>query len=173
MLGLKEKFINQKTKNLISKSKVDRGGMNFENAEFVAIFYTQTSENKDGEIQKFCDQLQREGKTVELITYIPKRKEEHAVKIASFYGDEFSFTGEVKSDALRDFLKKKYDLLIHCDLEKDAVTKFVMAKSKAVMRVGRYFEEEAKLYELMFVLQDDEKPRQMCALFHQYLKAIH
>ncbi len=173
MFSLKESCINRKTKHYLKSNNAVRNSMNIASAKRISILYTLAGEAKEMEIRRFSEQLQQAGKTVEVICCIPEKTLVPAQPWGHFSAEDFNFSGTLKSEMLERFLEEDFDMLLHFDLEHDSLTDYVNARSNAKMRIGRFFEGKEAFYELMFMLQDHEQPKQMTAIFYRYLQAIH
>ena len=65
---------------------------------------------------------------------------------------DFSWNGSLKSNEIKDFLDKSFDMLIDFTNNTEAYNNFLVAKSKAKFKVG-FANEDERLYDLMIVSQ--------------------
>lgn len=172
MGNLKEKFIAYHTRRALKKPHADRHSVNYDTAERVGIFFSSETPQKHEQIKQFKKKLEAEGKTVQVLTFLPKEAENFGFEYDYFSEEDFSFFGMLKSEAALAFCKQKFDYLFHIDLDNEhPMLSYLLAHSQAKNRIGHFSELTKDHYELMISLQE-EKLADLIDQMYRYTKIL-
>jgi len=146
---LSKKILSYKTKSIAKKSTVIRSSMAYDTAETIGIVFSIDDIHKHEAIKSFIQNLEGDGKKVEVIAFLPKKKENHEFLFDFFTTKDISFWGNFTSDKVVDFASKPFDYLFYIDLESSPLIRNILAMSKAKCRVGKFSEENEPFCEMM------------------------
>ncbi|MTI20565.1 hypothetical protein E1176_05995 [Fulvivirga sp. RKSG066] len=152
---LNKKLLSYKTKSIIKKSQVPRGSMAYNNAETIGLIFSIDDLHKHESIKRFIDRLSADNKKVEVLSYLPKKKENHEFLFDFFTVKDINFWGTFTSEKVEKFAKKPFDYLFYLDVESNPLIRNILAMSKAKCRVGRFSEENEPFCEMMIQTTDN------------------
>ena len=93
--------------------------------------------------------MEEDGKTVNVLTYLPKGHQNFEFMFDFFTIKELNFWGIFNSEAVLKFVEQPFDYLFYLDQEGSPLIRNIMAMSKAKCRIANYEEENAKFCEMM------------------------
>jgi len=151
-----KKFLNIRTRSWIRKNDTQRGTVSYINSKSIGIIFSMDDKKKHDAIKKFVKTLEEDGKEVEVLGYLGKKKENHEFLFDFFTSKDINFWGNYTSDEVTNFARKQFDYLFHIDLKPEVLIHGILALSKAKCRVGKYSEGNDKLYEMMVDVKSND-----------------
>jgi len=142
-------LLTYKTKSLAKKNTAERTSKAYSSAEHIGILFTIEDLNKHEKIKGFIEDLEDDGKQVDVLAYLPKNKENHEFFFDFFTAKDFNFWGSITSDKIEAFASKSFDYLLYLDNTSDLIMRNLLAKSNAKCRVGKFSEENEPFCEMM------------------------
>jgi len=142
-------FLNLRTAMALKKNKNPRASTPYKRAQSIGIIFSVEDKQKHEDIKEFIRQLEHDGKKVQVLEFLPKKKENYEFLFDFFTVDELSFWGKITSAQAIKFIATPFDYLFYVDQEANPLVLNLMARSKARCRVGKYAETECPFYELM------------------------
>ncbi|MFO8055385.1 MAG: hypothetical protein R6U19_09530 [Bacteroidales bacterium] len=104
-------------------------------------------------LEAYMHKLQQEGKEVNMLLFFPHKEIPHfcmpRLSVDFVPKKMLNWYSIPQGKKIRDFQRKPFDLLIDLCLEPRKETLYVVATSKASMKVGLYKEERVKYYDFM------------------------
>jgi hypothetical protein len=171
-MGLKENFIAYHTRKAVKKQQFERPTVNYDSAQRVGILFCTDTPQKHELVKQFKKKLEAEGKKVSVLTFLKKGQENYGFNFDYFGPEDFSFFGNLKSEAAKAFCDQKFDYLFHVDLDNNhPMLSYVLAHSHAKSRVGRYADETKEFYELMISLSEEKLP-ELIEQMYRYTKIL-
>jgi hypothetical protein len=130
--------------------KPQRKTLNFVDTKDIGIL-AYLSEDKDYQVlDNLIKKLQAEGKNVKILVYHAQPADiVNSLKYSFFTPDDLTVTGKIKSEEATDFINTKFDYLYCLNNISSEVTDYIMLRSKALCRIGKYFPEKKYCFELM------------------------
>lgn len=139
----------------------------FIRAKKIGVLADHLDENKKA-IDQFVQSLEKEGKKVEVIGFSPKKnKPALRVKYKAFSKKDLSWTGEIKQEELKKFIKTDFDYLFSLNTSPFLPFENILAQSKAKCRIGVYQEKKEGYFELMV---EPKKKNDMIAVTEQMIR---
>lgn len=138
-----------RTESALKKNKTTRGSKPYKQANNVGIVFSVEDKQKHLDIKEFIQQLERDGKKVQVLEYLPPKKENFEFKFDFFTMNDLSFWGNLESPVTTKFIETAFDYLFYIDKESNPLILNLLARCKAQCRIGRYDENESDFYELM------------------------
>ncbi|MEM7107878.1 MAG: hypothetical protein AAF519_06605 [Bacteroidota bacterium] len=146
---LNKKFLALKTRSYLKKNSTKRANLAYDTAKTAGILFTVEDLHKHEQIKKFIKNLERDGKKVSVLSYLPKGMQNFEFRFDFFSIGEFNFWGKFESQVIKDFVNQSFDYLFYIDIEGNALIHNILAMSKAKCRIGGYNEENARFCEMM------------------------
>ena len=145
----KKNFLNLRTNAALKKNKTARASTPFKQAISIGIIFTVEDKLKHEAIKEFIHHLEREGKKVQVLEFLPEKKTNHEFKFDFFTDKDISFWGNLNASNALKFIDTPFDYLFYADKESNPLILHVLARSKAHCRVGRFDENKSQYFELM------------------------
>lgn len=153
----KMKFLKWRTETALRKNKDQRGSVPFKHAKNVGIIFSVEDKQKHNDIKEFIHLLEREGKSVKVLEFLPKKKENYEFLFDYFTNEDLNFWGNISSHQAETFMNTPFDYLFYIDKQSNPLVLNLLARSKAKCRIGKFAEQESDFFELMIETQGTTK----------------
>ncbi len=163
-------------KREIKKSARDRGAVHYAEAGNILILFTMQGNARINRMRELQERFEADGKQVSFLYVLL-----HADDLADAHMDkgmlrvekkDISFAGKIFNEELIDFLKKKFDFLVHADLESNIYIDYLLCKLKARNKVGRHMKNREQFYDLMIEIGSENKLDFLLEEIYRYTKVI-
>lgn len=161
---MKLNFLKSRTSRQLRKNKLQRNNIPYKKAQTVGVIFTIEDRQKHDQVKEFIHKLEQDGKEVQVIAFLPNKKENHEFLFDFFTLKDLSFWGKVTSHNALKFSETPFDYLYYLDIEPNPLLLYLLARSQARCRVGRYWISGEPYFELMI---DCEKNT------HSLIEGIH
>lgn len=141
-------FLKNKTKSFLKKNKALRANLPYKQAVSVGIIFTVEDKQKHFIVKDFIKKLEADGKTIQVLEYLPAQTENYEFKFDFFSDKDVSFWGNINNNSAIQFSESAFDFLYYIDLTPNPLILHLLARSKAKCRVGRNFDEGQSYLEL-------------------------
>lgn len=138
-----------RTDTALKKNKTIRASISYKQASTVGIIFTVEDKEKHEAIKDFIQQLERDGKKVQVLEFLPEKKLNHEFKFDFFSIKDISFWGDLTSTLALKFADTPFDYLFYIDKQSNPLVLHLLARSKAHCRVGKFNEAESNYFEMM------------------------
>lgn len=146
---MKINFLKRKTKSYLKNNKVLRSSMPYTQALNVGIIFSVESKQKHDLVKDFIKRLEHDGKKVNVVSYLPKQKENYEFMFDFFTDNDLTFWGNITAKNAISFSQTPFDYLFYLDTEPNPLILNLIAKSKAKCRIGKYNEISEPYFEMM------------------------
>jgi hypothetical protein len=146
---MKLTFLKYRTKSQLKKNKTARTTTPFTEAKTIGILFTITDRGKHEIIKDFIHKLEHDKKQVQVMTYLPNKKENYDFLFDFFGPKDLSFWGEVTAHNATKFSDIPFDYLFCLDTEDNAMVDYLLARSKAKCRIGKFDDTRKDYFEMM------------------------
>jgi hypothetical protein len=146
---MKLNFLKTRTANQLKKNKSVRKSTDYKKAETIGILFSVEDKKKHDEVKEFIQKLQQDGKKVQVLEFLPEKKENPEFMFDFFTIKDISFWGQIESAKTLKFSDTAFDYLFCLDIKLNPMISYVLARSKSKCRVGKYSENTENLFELM------------------------
>ena len=110
---------------------------------------------------------------MEVLTYLAKNRDNFDFRFDFFSMEDVSLFGKINAVNVKDFVKKKFDILFYFDYEPNILLEPVLVMSQAKCRVGRFAGEgKSQLFELMVQVARDAPISELIEQLHHYTKVF-
>jgi hypothetical protein len=142
-------FLKMRTEAALKKHKTIRGSKPYKQAVMVGVVFSVEDKQKHLDIKEFIQNLERDGKKVHVLEFLPPKKDNFEFKFDFFTNKDLSFWGNLDAPVINKFIETAFDYLFYIDNESNPLVLNILARSKAQCRIGRYKESESEYFELM------------------------
>ncbi len=155
-------------------AKVSRpvSGITYDDAKEIGILYSVTDLYKHEIIKTFIKELEADKKKVSILTFLDKDKENFEFKYNFFEAKDFNIWGKSTSKSVAEFISQNFDYLLYIDLDPHIYNNYILSKSKARCRIGKYFPEQANYFELMINLAHENDTQSLINQIKHFTKKI-
>jgi hypothetical protein len=170
---ISKNILNLRVRSILKKNKQSRNSTPYPQVTSIGILYTTEDKGKHDLIKETLKVLVENGIKAEVLTLLPKNKENFEFKFDFFVEKEISVLGTIRSTAITTFISKPFDYLICLDLRPTPKLKLLLALSKAKCRVGKFGFGYEPFFELMVDSKPETNVRQLRDDILRYIKALH
>jgi hypothetical protein len=143
------KFLDLRTKKALRNNHAIRATIPYSASKEIGILFTVEDTAKHQMVKNFIAKLQHDGKQVQVLEYLPRKKENPEFMFDFFTVEDLSFWGKINSETAEKFIKKQFDYLFIVDTQTNPLIYHLLAHSKAHCRVGKYNERSTPFMDLM------------------------
>jgi hypothetical protein len=142
-------FLKMRTQTALKKNKAVRTNIPYRKAATVGIIFTVEDKQKHEDIKDFIARLEHDGKKVKVLEFLPEKQTNHEFRFDFFTVKDLSFWGNIQAENALKFADTAFDFLYYVDHQSNPLVLHLLARSKALCRVGRFNEMEQDYFELM------------------------
>lgn len=148
-------FLKYKTRSALKRNNALRVSVPWNQAKNVGVIFTIDDRNKHDHVKEFVKAMETEGKKVQVMSFLPSKKENHEFLYDFFTIQNVNVWGTITSDAVEKFTATPFDYLFCLDVNESPFMLHLLAKSKARCRVGKYAEKAKPYFEFMLEVKQD------------------
>lgn len=145
---MKETLIRMNTRKFLRGQSL-RSNIPYNQALNIGVLFTVEDQAKHALIKDFVRRLESDGKKVQVLEFLPDKKENYEFKYPFFTNKDFSFFGSLHSNDAMHFINMRFDYLFVPDLTTNTMIQHIVSRSKASCRAGKYFEGGEAYFDLM------------------------
>ena len=142
-------FLKMRTQTALKKNTSLRASLPYKQAKNIGIMFSVEDKQKHVDIKEFIQLLELDGKKVQVLEYLPLKKENYEFKFDFFTINDLNFWGKINSEPAIRFSEIPFDYLFYIDKDPNPMALYLLAASKARCRVGRYMESDQPFFEMM------------------------
>lgn len=146
---MKISFLKIRTNSQLKNNKTVRISTPYKEAVSVGILFSVEDRAKHDAIKEFIHKLEHDGKKVDVISFLPNKKENYEFLFDFFTLKEVTFFGQITSGHAVKFSQTPFDYLFCVDSEPNPMILNLLARSKAKCRVGKFSEAAKPFFEFM------------------------
>ena len=146
---MKINFLKIRTNNQLKKNKSQRANIPYSQAQTVGILFSVEDKLKHDQIKEFVHKLEHDGKKVQVLEFLPNKKDNYEFMFDFFTMKDISFWGQIESEKTLKFSDTPFDYLFCLDTEQNPMLLYLLARSKSKCRVGKFKEDEKPFFEFM------------------------
>src|SRR6266850_1638959 len=146
---LRMSFLKMRTSSALRRDSVRRASIPYKRVQSVGIIFSVEDKQKHDDIKEFIRHLELDGKKVQVLEFLPKKKENYEFLFDFFSDKDLSFWGKITSPDAVKFSAVPFDYLYYVDRQANPLVLHLLAVSKAHCRIGPFAEPESAFFELM------------------------
>lgn len=150
-------FLQISTNSHLRKNKSLRTCLPYSVAQNIGIIFTVEDKQKHHNIKELVRQLEKDGKKVTVLCFLPEDKQNYEFLFDFFTAKEFNMWGNVSSTAAIKFTGIDFDYLFYLDTDPNPLIFNLLARCKAKCRLGKFWETGKPFFELMVESNGDTK----------------
>lgn len=159
-----------RTQSALKKNKAPRGNVAYKHAQSIGIIFSVEDRQKHDLIKDMVKHFEQDGKKVQVLEFLPKKKENYEFLFDFFTIENLTFWGNINSDQALKFSNIPFDYLFCVDSQSNPLLLNLLARSKAHCRVGKYHEQESSFFELM--IEEKNGTRSLVDNMYKYTKQL-
>lgn len=167
-----KKLLAYRTSKLSRKNSAPRSSIGYNKVESIGILFTIENKVKHENVKALIKQLELDGKTVEVLAYLPKNNENHEFLFDFFTAKDISFWGKFTSDLIEKFSLKSFDYLFYIDNQSNLIMRNILAMSKAKCRIAHSNELNAPYSEMMVQVEEKNSIKKLTDEMYRYTKML-
>jgi hypothetical protein len=133
---------------------------NINNAKSIGILFNATDSVSFEVVRNFVKDISDKAKTVVVLGFVDsKQLIDHYLYrkgFEFFTRNELNWYGKPESEAVNNFIKQEFDILINLNLEDNYPIKYILSLSKASFKVGRLTEAH-QFHDLMIDIEHEKE----------------
>ncbi|MEK6780718.1 MAG: hypothetical protein AABY93_03375 [Bacteroidota bacterium] len=142
-------LLRWRTSLALKKNKSLRRNVPYKKASSIGIIFSVEDKQKHSDIKEFISRLETDGKRVQVLEFLPKKKENYEFLFDFFSITDLSFWGTINSSPAEKFAEAPFDYLFYVDNQSNPLVLNLLARCKARCRVGKFYENESSFFEFM------------------------
>ncbi len=150
---------------------------NLQDAKRIGILYTLDEVLDYERVSAFVRQLQGNHKEVKALGFVKNKNliQRFLPKISYDFFSKRDLTWFYKPihTQVKDFIEKEFDLLIDLSLHDSFPLKYIAGLSKALLRVGKFSEENTDYYDLLIDMKQTTTSDEYLGQIQHYLSIIN
>ncbi len=146
---MKLNFLKYRTDSILKNNKTQRSNVPYNEAKRIGIIFSVEDKGKHETVKELIRKLEQDGKQVQVIEFLPEKKENYEFKFDFFTEKDLSFWGNLTSHDALKFADVPFDFLFCLDTVPNPLVLHLLARSKAKCRVGRSWDDDRNYFELM------------------------
>jgi len=163
-------FLKMRTSSALKKNGVKRASTPYKRAEHIGIIFSVEDRTKHDNIKDFIKRLEQDGKKVQVLEFLPKKKENYEFLFDFFTLEDLSFWGNITSERAVKFSNMAFDYLFYIDSQSNPLVLNLLARSKALCRVGKFNEADSPYFELM--IEDNGSTKTLIDNVYKYTRQL-
>ena len=146
---MKLTFLKYRTDSQLKHNKTSRANLPYKKAQSVGIIFSVEDKPKHDAIKELIKKFEHDGKQVQVIEFLPPKKENYEFLFDFFSDKDLSFWGNITSASALKFSDTPFDFLYYIDATPNPLVLNLLARSKSKCRVGKFWDEGRSFFELM------------------------
>ncbi len=159
-----------RTRKALRKNQSLRASLPYKQALSIGIMFSVEDKQKHLDVKEFIHQLEQDGKKVQVLEYLPLKKENYEFMFDFFTVKDLNFWGRINSAPALKFSETPFDYLFYIDREPNPMALYLLAASKARCRVGRFTENENPYFEMM--IEQNGTNKGLIETMYKYTKQL-
>ena len=128
---------------------VNRETLNYDEVKEVGLLFSNVNDDNHKAINYFVKLLKKDGKNVKALAFFEdKHSNPYDVRFDFFTAKDI-IKGQISSLQVNEFVERRFDYLYCISLHPFPVFDFIMERSQAKCRIGKYDENHINSYDLM------------------------
>lgn len=163
-------FLKWRTRAALRKNGSLRTSTPYKKSNSIGVIFSVEDRQKHDDIKEFVRLLEQDGKQVQVLEFLPKKKENYEFLFDFFTVQDLNFWGKIANDKAEQFGKTPFDYLFYIDGEHNPLILNLLAGSKAHCRVGKYQEGNEAFFE--FMIQSSGTLKGLMENMYKYTKQL-
>lgn len=159
-----------RTNSALKKKGVMRASVPYKHAKSIGVIFSVEDKLKHDHVKELVKHFEQDGKTVNVLEFLPKKKENYEFLFDFFTVDDLSFWGKITSETALKFSNTQFDYLVYLDTQLNPLVLDLLARSKAHCRIGKFNETERDYFELM--IEDKGSTKSLIDNIYKYTRQL-
>lgn len=169
---IKRNLLIYRAKRHSKKNKSPRASVDYKHVSEIGILFTIDSKDKHEEVKSLVKRLETDGKNVQVLAFLPKKRENHEFLFDFFTEKDVSIWGQFTLDTIDSFINRPFDYIFYIDEKSNLLLRNILAMSKAKCRISKSDEDNAPFSEMMVHLPSNSSSKQLIDEMYRYTKML-
>jgi hypothetical protein len=172
IVALRTRYWHYRLKQHMDRVQSTLPWVGWNRAKYVGVVFDARTEEAFDRVRTATEHWKEQGKVVKLLGYTGMPRDKHSIFSGRqmFFIDDLAWDGTpARGDAL-EFIQTEFDVVINLDPDPHSPNAFVLAHSRASLRVGP--PDAASIYALMMPMDPSEMDRTLRELETYLLRII-
>lgn len=165
------------TNKALKEAHNDEGSLQYAACKTILIIFTADGNDaKFHQIRRLQEKFQADKKSVSFL-YVLLRDEDrpdgalddHMISVEK---KDIGMFGDIKDERVNHTLGQTYDFIINGDLIPNIYSDYLLAKSKSKCKIGRFFDDHDKFYDLMIQTNESSDHEYYINQVYHYIKQL-
>jgi|JI8StandDraft_2_1071088.scaffolds.fasta_scaffold02664_10 hypothetical protein len=162
-----------KPKVEISSVPIVRTTLNYEQTKEIGVLFSHSNDDNPKAINYFVKLLQKDHKQVRALAYFEERHSNpYDFRFDFFTAKEIDSKGKIQSLQVEEFIKREFDYLYCVNTADFAAFDYIMQRSHAKCRIGKYYSHSLKSFEIMVDIGDNTNAVDLILQMLHYTKTL-
>jgi len=170
MTVIKINFLKFRTNLVLKYNKAHRANVSYKTAEHIGIIFTVEDKAKHETVKDLIKKLEHDGKHVQVLEFLPDKKDNYEFKFNFFTEKDLSFWGNITSNDALKFADTPFDFVFYLDTTPNDLILHLLARSKAKCRVGRSWHDDRSYFE--FMIESEANIQVMVDTMYKYTSQL-
>jgi hypothetical protein len=153
---LRRFFFRRALRPFLGPKALKRHTVPYAQCERIALLFDATEASQIVQVQRFSDQLRKDGKQVQLLGFLPKSESESVHNFSFYSKKQINWFGKPGGEYVASFLKQPADLLICVWKEPHKSLEWIATAHPASWRIAP-FEESLEHVAEFFIKLDEQR----------------
>jgi hypothetical protein len=154
-MNLKEIALSWQNKKASGRTAAGRENVPFAQATSIGILFHADAESHINTVAGWVQQLEKDHRKVKVMAFASQLLSiGNRLTLSEFTNKDISTLGEIRQKAVQDFMRQEFDYLFCLHNQAFLPFDYIMLRSHAKCRVGRFEENKTGLYELMIEMPE-------------------
>ncbi len=163
-------FLKFRTNSSLKKNTTLRANLPYKQAHNIGIIFSVEDKPKHDGIKELVKKFEHDGKQVQVIEFLPNKKENYEFLYDFFSDKDLSFWGNITSASAIKFSGTPFDFLYYIDATPNPLILNLLAQSKSKCRVGKFWEEGSQFFE--FMIESNGNTRALMDNMYKYTSQL-
>lgn len=167
-----QKFVGQ-DKQSTAGAQIERKTINYNDARSVGVLFSSSNEDNHKAITYFVKLLQKDNKKVNVLAYFDeKHTNPYDFRFDFFTKKDVDYLGRINCLQVNEFMEKKFDYLYCINPQPFPLFDYILQRSQAHCRVGKYHSETTDCFELMVDTRESNDTVDLILQMLHYTKSL-
>ncbi|MDX1904726.1 MAG: hypothetical protein SFU27_11260 [Thermonemataceae bacterium] len=162
-----------KSKPIVTAQPVIRNTLNYDEAKEIGVLFSHSNEDNPKALNYFVKLLKKDGKNIKILAYFEeKHSNPYDFRFDFFTAKEVDNRNQVKSLQVEEFIQKEFDYVYCINVTEFAVFDYIMQKSRAKCRIGKFYPKHTDGFEIMIDMGENTNAVDLILQMLHYTKSL-
>ncbi len=166
---IKDKLLIRSIRKTAGDRRREKVSLNFQAMQRIAMLVDGSQRASILFAKKYADNWLHEGKSIELLAYVPKREKAVTYSLPYFTDEDLNWFRKPNKASIDTFMETPFDLLINFSPVEILPLEYICAHSAAKYIIGNGTQHLNNYYDCLIMVNDADSPDAFMENVHHYL----